>query len=93
MLMPLLERSGTGAQNSRTVTTASGIAAMRMNGIRLPFGFLLRSLSDAMSGSVTASNTRESAVMRPSTVRMPAMTRPDGMNWIAPSFKSPDVGR
>ena len=51
----------TGAQYTSTVTTASGSAALLMNGSRLPFGFRLLSDRFAIQGSVTASNTRPSA--------------------------------
>ena len=68
--------SSTGAQNSNTVTADSGTAAYCMKGMRRPRLFLLRSERDAMSGSVTASNTRDSSVMRPSTVKNPPMMSP-----------------
>ena len=74
----------TGAQNSSTVTADSGIAAYCIKGMRLPRGFLLRSESEAIHGSVTASNTRDSAVIRPSTVRKPPITRPGTIYCIAP---------
>ena len=68
-----------GAQNTSTVITANGIAALRINGIRLPFGFLLRSEREAIHGSVTASKILQIKVIRPSTVSTPKMTRPVGM--------------
>ena len=54
-----------GRMNISAVISANGIAAIRMNGIRLPFGFFERSDIPAISGSVTASNTRPKAVIRP----------------------------
>ena len=83
----------TGAQNSRTVTTESGIAASCIKGMRLPRLFLLLSDIEAISGSVTASNTRESAVIRPRMVRNPPMTRPGTMYCCAPPSISACVGR
>ena len=82
-----------GAQNSSTVTTDSGIAAYCMKGIRLPRGFLLRSESEAIHGSVIASKILDRAVIRPSTVKKPPMTRPGTMYWIAPFSISTCVGR
>ena len=67
-----------GARNTRTVMMAKGMAARFMKGKRRPFGFLLRSERDAIHGSVTASKMRQMKEMRPSTVRMPRMTRPVG---------------
>ena len=58
-------------QNSKHVTTDNGIAAILMNGILLPFGFLLLSDNEAISGSVTASKIRLPAVIIPKTVIKP----------------------
>ena len=55
---------------------ASGIAAIFMKGIRLPFGFLLLSDNEAINGSVTASKIRLKAVIRPKTVMKPPMINP-----------------
>ena len=74
-LMPL-----TGAQKSRTVTAASGIAAICMNGIRRPHLLLQRSLRLAIRGSVTASKMRLAAVISPRIVRTPNTIRPGLMN-------------
>ncbi len=60
MFQPLI--ASTGAQNSSTVTSESGIAAYCIKGMRLPRLLVLRSDRDAINGSVTASNTRDSAV-------------------------------
>ena len=89
--MPLI--ASTGAQNRRTVTTESGIAAYCMKGMRLPRLLRLLSLRFAIRGSVTASNIRLIAVMSPRIVRKPNMTRPGVMNCFAPSSMSPCVGR
>ena len=83
----------TGAQNSSTVTSESGMAAYCMNGMRRPRGFLLRSEREAISGSVTASKMRETAVIRPRMVSTPKMIKPGLMNCVAPDSISPLVGR
>ncbi len=84
----------TGAQKSKTVTIESGIAANCIKGMRLPLLFLLLSDIEAISGSVTASNTLERAVIRPKTVKNPPMTSPGVMYWSAPfSLISACVGR
>lgn len=91
MLMPLI--FSTGAQKRSTVTIASGIAANCMNGMRRPLLFLLLSDMDAIHGSVTASNTRLIAVIRPRIVKNPPITRPGQMYCVAPLEISDDVGR
>ncbi len=91
MFQPLI--ASTGAQNSSTVTSESGIAAYCIKGMRLPRLLVLRSDRDAINGSVTASNTRDSAVIKPSTVKKPPMTRPGTINCTAPLLMSFCVGR
>ena len=76
MFTPLMR--STGAKNTSTVMMAKGTAARFMKGMRRPLGLLLRSLSDAIQGSVTASKMRQMKVMRPSTVSTPKTTRPVG---------------
>ena len=80
-------------QNIKTVITAKGIAATCINGILLPRGFFDLSDKDAISGSVTASKIRLRAVIKPSTVMNPPITRPGTMYFVAPAAASPDVGR
>ena len=67
-----------GAKKISTVTMAKGTAARFMNGIRRPFGFLLRSDREAIHGSVTASKIRQMKVIRPRIVSAPKMIRPVG---------------
>ena len=80
-------------QNIKTVTTANGIAAICMNGILRPLGFLLLSDNEAMSGSVTASKTRLKAVIKPITVKNPPIARPGMMYWTAPFATSVLTGK
>ena len=54
-----------GSIKISAVTRANGIEAIRMKGIRLPFGFFERSDIPAIIGSVTASKMRPNAVIRP----------------------------
>ena len=82
-----------GAQKTRTVMTAKGMADHCMKGMRRPRLFFERSESEATSGSVTASKTRQRAVIRPRTVRNPPMTRPGTIKRSAPASMSPLVGR
>ena len=83
----------TGAQKSKTVTIESGTAAYCIKGILLPRGFLLRSLIEAISGSVTASKIRLAAVIKPKIVKKPKMIRPGFINCVAPASISLWVGR
>ena len=67
-----------GAKKISTVTMAKGTAARFMNGIRRPFGLLLRSDREAIHGSVTASKIRQIKVIRPRMVSTPRMISPVG---------------
>ena len=60
--------SPNGETNMRTVTTPKGIAAKRINGIRLPSLCFSESDFPAIYGSVTASKIRPNAVMIPIAV-------------------------
>ena len=73
-------------QNNKHVTMDNGIAAILMNGILLPFGFLLLSDKEAISGSVTASKIRLVAVIMPKTVIKPP-NKPGTKYGIAPDFR------
>ena len=67
-------------QNNKTVTTANGMAANCINGILLPRLFVLLSLKEAISGSVTASKIRLNAVINPMMVKNPPITSQPAMN-------------
>ena len=75
-----------GSTKMPTVTSANGIATAFMNGMRLPP--LKAALSDqlAMSGSVTASKIRPTAVMSPNIVSEARI----GF-WVMKLAKSPFV--
>lgn len=73
-----------GLQNTSTVTAASGRAARCRKGMRRPRGDVLRSDRLATAGSTKASKNRANAVMPPTTVTMPRITRPCGTNTVCP---------
>ena len=58
-----------GRANTPTVIAANGTATAFMKGMRLPPLKLLASDHPAINGSVTASNTRPTAVMMPNSVK------------------------
>ena len=66
-------------QNIKTVTAANGMAAICINGIRRPRGFLDLSDNEAIRGSVTASKIRLKAVIKPMTVKKPPIAKPGMM--------------
>lgn len=80
-------------QNIKTVTTANGIAAICINGIRLPLGFLDLSDKEAISGSVTASKILLKAVIKPITVKKPPIASPGIIYWTAPWSTSALIGK
>ena len=81
-----------GDTNTSTVTTPNGMAAYRRNGMRRPSLCLQRSESDAIHGSVTASNRRPRAVMPPMIVSIPKKTADCAMKIVWPWLKSESSG-